>query len=111
VTKPDLISLFKVADALFFPSHQEGFGLPLLEAALHRLPTFCPDVEPMISLPRHLQNAYPAGSSPAAVATLIASTLDASHATQARKAVVRDYAWEAIYRNHLAPLLDEHPYA
>jgi glycosyltransferase involved in cell wall biosynthesis len=37
----DVRSLYSIADALFFPSTGEGFGLPLLEALAHRLPIFC----------------------------------------------------------------------
>ncbi|HEX8311392.1 MAG TPA: glycosyltransferase family 4 protein [Chthoniobacteraceae bacterium] len=111
VTKQDVISLFTTADALFFPSREEGFGLPVLEAALHRLPIFCPDLAPMNSLPAHLQHTFTVGADPESVATLITKCLAASHATQARKAVVRDYAWKAIYRNHLEPLLAEPHYA
>jgi glycosyltransferase involved in cell wall biosynthesis len=33
--------LFLLADCLLFPSKQEGFGLPIIEAGLHRLPIWC----------------------------------------------------------------------
>src|SRR5438046_3734792 len=33
--------LYALADALVLPSESEGFGIPLLEAALHRLPIVC----------------------------------------------------------------------
>lgn len=33
--------LYALADCLLFPSRQEGFGLPVIEAALHRLPIWC----------------------------------------------------------------------
>lgn len=33
--------LYLLADCLFFPSKQEGFGLPILEAAMHRMPVWC----------------------------------------------------------------------
>src|SRR5207244_1803232 len=33
--------LYALADVLVLPSESEGFGLPLLEAALHRLPIVC----------------------------------------------------------------------
>lgn len=40
----DVRSLYQMADALFFPSTGEGFGLPLVEAAAHRLPVFCSNI-------------------------------------------------------------------
>ena len=36
--------LFLLSDCLLFPSKQEGFGLPVLEAALHRMPVWCQDI-------------------------------------------------------------------
>ncbi|MDQ3623444.1 MAG: glycosyltransferase family 4 protein [Verrucomicrobiota bacterium] len=105
VTTPDLISLFSVADALFFPSRQEGFGLPILEAALHRLPVFCSSLEPMNALVHHGLTTFAPESSPAAIAATIAGHLDASPATRARKEVVRRYCWETIHRDFLQPLL------
>ena len=37
----------RVADALFFPSREEGFGIPLIEAAFSHLPAFCADIPPL----------------------------------------------------------------
>src|ERR1700730_363752 len=50
VDERQLHSLYMVADAMLFPSRQEGFGLPLLEAAAHRLPVFCSNIEPLKSI-------------------------------------------------------------
>ena len=36
--------LYLLSDCLLFPSRQEGFGLPVLEAALHRMPVWCRDI-------------------------------------------------------------------
>jgi len=39
-----LRDLYLLSDCLLFPSRQEGFGLPVLEAALHRMPVWCGDI-------------------------------------------------------------------
>jgi len=39
-----LRDLYLMSDCLLFPSMQEGFGLPVLEAALHRMPVWCGDI-------------------------------------------------------------------
>jgi mannosylglucosylglycerate synthase len=44
VSDDDIRSLYRLSDALFFPSKSEGFGLPLLEARLHGLPVYCSDI-------------------------------------------------------------------
>ena len=64
VTNRDLIGLYRVADALFFPSKQEGFGLPILEGALHGIPIFCADIEPMKSLAHHNPSLFQPRISP-----------------------------------------------
>ncbi len=107
VNEHDLASLFRVADALFFPSFQEGFGLPILEGAIHRLPVFCADVEPINSwIPKYVR-LFPPRAAPALIAAQIRSELQSSRETQARKIAARDYGWDAIYQNFLAPLLAE----
>jgi glycosyltransferase involved in cell wall biosynthesis len=105
VTNRDLIGLYRVADALFLPSKQEGFGLPILEGALHRIPIFCADIEPMKSLAHHHITFFSPEIAPGALASTIQKYVAASPAIQAAKAVVRDYSWRRIYPLHLEPLL------
>ncbi len=44
VTDEIMRDLYLLSDCLLFPSKQEGFGLPVLEAALHRMPVLCSEV-------------------------------------------------------------------
>jgi glycosyltransferase involved in cell wall biosynthesis len=101
----DLTGLYQLADALFFPSRQEGFGLPVLEAALHRLPVFCADIEPMNCLLDHSLHVFDPEGSPSEVATLIQRTLDRSPIQRARREVIARYAWDVVWRRYLDPLL------
>src|SRR5438046_757549 len=45
-----IADLYALSDALVLPSQSEGFGIPLLEAALHRLPIVCSDLETLRAL-------------------------------------------------------------
>jgi glycosyltransferase involved in cell wall biosynthesis len=103
----DLASLFVLADALFFPSRQEGFGLPVLEAAVHRLPAFCSAIEPLTTLLSQGVTFFPIDAEPIQIAMTIAARLGTTEAWQARHQIRRHYAWPAVYANHLAPLLAE----
>jgi glycosyltransferase involved in cell wall biosynthesis len=103
----DLSSLFVLADALFFPSKQEGFGLPVLEAALHRLPVFCSAIEPLSTLLPQGVTLFPLDAEPTQIALTIAARLGTTEAWQARHHIRRRYAWPAVYANYLAPLLAE----
>ena len=107
VDERDLAGLFALADALFFPSRQEGFGLPVLEAALHRLPIFCAAIEPLDALLTHGATHFQLDAEPAQIALEIATKLCSMDAWQARNQVRQEYAWPAVYRNFLAPLLAE----
>jgi len=42
-----LADCYRLADALLFPSTQEGFGIPILEAGLSGIPIFCSDLPPL----------------------------------------------------------------
>ncbi len=101
----ELAGLYRLADALLFPSRSEGFGLPLLEAAMHRLPVFCSDIEPLFDRLRETAVLFPPDAEAGRVATIIGETLAASPAFRERKRVLAEYGWDAIYRRHLAGLL------
>jgi glycosyltransferase involved in cell wall biosynthesis len=103
----DLRGPFQVADALFFPSRQEGFGIPLLEAAVHRLPVFCSDIEPLKSLLTGGKTTFSLAAPPDEIAAIIVRGLAADPAFAARKQTLRTLSWHAIYRNFLSPLLAE----
>lgn len=107
IEQRDLASLFALADALFFPSRQEGFGLPVIEAALQRLPVFCAAIEPLDTLLSHGVTLFPLDAEPAQIALTIAARLGTNDAWQARNQIRRQYVWPAIFRNYLAPLLAE----
>jgi len=101
----DLASLFTLADALFFPSRQEGFGLPILEAALHRLPIFTADIEPLNTILQHGIHHFHLDDPPQKIATQIIDKLASTASWQANTQVRHQYAWSAIYKKYLAPLL------
>ncbi len=104
VSDRDLISLYSISDLLFLPSRQEGFGLPLLEAGLFRIPTFCTGIEPMDSILTHNTHFFELDDQPAAVADRILTTLAASPGYLARKEVMRLYSWDVLFQNQIGPM-------
>ena len=98
-------SLYAISDALFFPSQQEGFGLPLLESAAFRLPAFCPDIEPLRSLPGAI--CFPQDMPTDELALWVIRQLEARDTISARNRLVKSFRWESVYRNFLAPLLEQ----
>jgi glycosyltransferase involved in cell wall biosynthesis len=104
VREADLAAFYRLADALFYPSRQEGFGLPVIEAAVHRLPTFCPRIEPLLDLA--CAHWFEPDASAADVALLVRDALLHNSENCVRRSTVARFGWETIYPRFLAPLLD-----
>ncbi len=99
--------LFRTADALLLPSHDEGFGLPVLEAAAARLPVFCADIPSLRELAGDDATYFDPTADPAAVAALIRRRLAAEPVARLAMRIRREYAWPAIYASRIEPLLAE----
>ena len=104
-TDPMMDDLYQLADLLIFPSSQEGFGIPLLEAGLVRLPVFCSDIPPFREIAGDRVHRFALDAPPAETAARIARFLDTDPATRLRHDVLRQYAWERVFRERIAPLL------
>lgn len=104
---PDAVvaDFFRLADALLIPSREEGFGIPLIEAALTRLPVFCADIPPLRALGGADVSLFSPDADPSAVADLIAARLRSDLVYRFAARAKREYTWEGIYTASIAPLL------
>lgn len=100
-----MANLFLLADALLFPSLEEGFGIPVLEAGLVRLPVFCSDIAPFQATGRDDVFYFSPQARPEDVAGLIAQHLLADRAFRLRRRVRREYAWDRIVHDTIIPLI------
>lgn len=100
-----IADFFRVADALFFPSREEGFGIPLIEAAFSHLPAFCADIPPLRKLGMDDLTFYSPDENPARIATLIAEHFHTSLTSRLAMRARSSFRWEAIYRQRVKPLL------
>lgn len=99
--------LYRLADALLLPSREEGFGLPLVEAAFSRLPVFCADIPPLRALGGAEAAFFAPEGEPEAVAALIAGRLSADPVYRWAARARAEYTWTGVYTRCLAPLLAE----
>jgi mannosylglucosylglycerate synthase len=104
-TEDDVRGFYSLADALLFPSKSEGFGLPLLEAALHRLPVFCSDIPSHRELGAQGISFFKVTDDPATVGKRLVSAVRLDGAGRRRREVLRRFDWESIYKEYLEPLL------
>ena len=97
--------LYHLADALFLPSLEEGFGIPILEAGLANLPIFCSDISPLQNLGGSYVTYFSPDDDPEEIANTIANHLSSNPVFRLRTNVREQYTWEGIYTRHIAPLL------
>lgn len=102
-----IADFFRAADALFFPSREEGFGIPLIEAAFSRTPAFCADIPPLRELGLNDAHYFSADEDPSRVAAMIASFFEGSPTAKLALRVRATFRWEAIYLQQIAPLLQK----
>jgi glycosyltransferase involved in cell wall biosynthesis len=96
---------YRLADALFLPSREEGFGIPILEAGLAGLPIFCSDIPPLRKLGGNYAAYFSPDANPRELAARIAERLSSSPTFALRSEVRRTYTWERVYAEQIAPLL------
>lgn len=98
--------LYRLADALLLTSHEEGFGLPILEAGIHRLPIVCSDLPVLRELAGDDALYVDPNGDPATIAAQVAAHLETNGALRLARRVRTQYDWQAIYRTGIAPLLE-----
>jgi glycosyltransferase involved in cell wall biosynthesis len=102
---PVIADFYRLADALFLPSREEGFGIPLLEAGASHCPIFCTDLPALRALGGESVVYFTPEDEPEQVASLIARHLGESKVFRMAAAVRRDFRWETIYTETIDPLL------
>jgi len=100
-----MADLYQLADALLFPSAQEGFGIPVLEAGLARLPVFCSDIPPLRETGDGSAYFFDPQGNPAAIAKEMALALEGDAAHRLRRQVLSRFMWNRIVEERVIPLL------
>jgi mannosylglucosylglycerate synthase len=106
LTDQTIADLYRVADLLFFPSTQEGFGLPIIEAGLSRLPIFSSKLAPFVEIAGETVSYFETSAAPEEIGRLIVEELAANRQFQLRRQVLENYTWESIFENLIRPLAE-----
>ncbi len=101
-----VVDLFSLADVLVFPSESEGFGIPMLEAGLHRLPIVCSDIPAL----RETGGDDPIYVPPDASGEVIADAIERALNTPVMRMRVRarEHAWPRVLRERVLPVILGH---
>ncbi len=102
--------LFRMSDALFMPSHREGFGMPVLEAGLVGIPVFCSDHVPAAKeIGGENVILFDPDAGPEKIAELILDWTKNSSVHHLRQRVRQRLMWKSIFQNEIVKLLNENP--
>jgi glycosyltransferase involved in cell wall biosynthesis len=97
--------LYGLADALVLPSQSEGFGIPMLEGALHRLPIVCSDLPSLRALAGDAATYVPPDASGEVIADAIERSL--GQPGPRFRSRVRAMAWSRVLAERVVPLVLE----
>ncbi|MGH7904491.1 MAG: glycosyltransferase family 4 protein, partial [Candidatus Dormibacteraceae bacterium] len=92
-----MAELYRLADVVLLTSESEGFGLPVLEAALARVPIVCPDIPILREVGGDGLIAFPADGGPGQVAAAVDLALDLP-GPRLRSRVLRANDWDRVRR-------------
>ncbi|MDA2924378.1 glycosyltransferase family 4 protein [Acidobacteria bacterium AH-259-A15] len=107
---PDRITmrdLYLIADLIFLPSLQEGFGIPLLESGMIRVPVVCSDIPAFRELGQEDVCFFKLDESAEAIAGKILNFLAGLKSRRLFRRTIKNYVWDNIYHSRLLPLLEQ----
>lgn len=102
-----IADFFRIADALLFPSREEGFGIPIIEAAFSRIPVFCADIAVLRELGGEDVTYFDPDADPLEVARQVQVRMEAESTSRWARRAKHGYTWDQIYAKHIVPLLRE----
>lgn len=107
LTNNEVADFYRLADALLLPSREEGFGIPILESGLGRLPIFCSDLPSLRALAGSYATYFNPDDSPAQISRQIVNRLTKDTAYQLRTRFRTSYTWQSICEQQILPLLEK----
>ena len=100
-----IAALYRYCDAMLMPSSQEGFGIPILEAALARMPIFCTKLDPFQELALQDVTYFELADNPSQIAAQILQQLETDATFRLRQRILTNYSWDSIFQQKIEPLI------
>ena len=99
-----LSDLYMLSDVVILPSASEGFGLPLAEAAIFRVPVVCTDLPAFREVAPEGATFVPTTAGSPAFTAAVLTAID-SPAARTRRHMLGALAWDRIISEQIEPLL------
>jgi glycosyltransferase involved in cell wall biosynthesis len=107
IQKWSVADVYNIADLVFIPSKEEGFGLPVIEAGAARKPIFCSRIPPFQELIRDDIEGYmfDLQEDPKSIAFRLYRLYLEDRVDNNFDNVIKRFTWDSIIRKKLVPLL------
>lgn len=97
--------LYRVADAMFMPSHREGFGMPILEAGLLGIPIISTEVPVVQDLKLTEALIFSKDIAPSQLAGQILIWINKKPEHRLRVEIRQNFTWKSLFDRKILPLL------
>lgn len=97
--------LYLIADILFLPSTQEGFGIPLLESGMIKLPIVCSDIPPFREIGGEDVCFFDPEEPPEKIAKKVLDFAENLKPHRMFRRIIKNYVWDNIYHHTLLPYI------
>ena len=106
---PDQViaELFRVADALLVPSFDEGFGIPVIEAGISRMPIYCSELPSFREIAQDFPLYFKPDEPTDRIAERIAAHLLSDKAFLFRRRIRQQFDWDSLFQSRILPLVTE----
>jgi len=100
-----LRSLYLLSDMVLITSRQEGFGIPILEAGLVKLPVFAANISSLKEIGGEEVTYFGLEERPLRIAKKIGKFFERYKSSHLFKRIIRNYSGEAIFKEKIEPLI------
>jgi glycosyltransferase involved in cell wall biosynthesis len=101
-----LSEIYRVCDVLFMPSHREGFGMPILEAAMIGMPVFSTQIPAAVEIGQQDVTIFSKDDDAVKVAQMILEWAHNDPLQRLKRRVRQNFTWRAIFQHQILPLLN-----
>lgn len=101
-----LRDLYLLSDLLLFTSNSEGFGIPMLEAGICRLPIACTAIPPLREIGGENVIYLRPKERLEETAVRIISYLENTMPVPMFRKIFREYTWDAVFSKKIVPLIE-----